>query len=121
MTDLWALGVTIFYLLTGRYPSGLPKNVMDLKEIVIKGEINFDFIKCKSARKLLTQILAYRPEDRATLSQIMSSDWITNSGKEKIDLTTIEKFGAEKANASFGNLQRLILKQDLEKFKTLIE
>jgi len=58
----------------------------------------------------------------------MESDWITNYRAENIDLTTIEKFDDSEptmldqnkiAKASFGNLKRLILKQDLDRGKTL--
>ena len=45
-TDLWALGVTLFYITSGNYPFN-PKNnnIMHLKELIVEKDINFELIK----------------------------------------------------------------------------
>jgi serine/threonine protein kinase len=57
MTDLWALGVTLYYLLCGRYPAHEAKNLMDLKECITNQEVNFDFIKDNGALAVLKTML----------------------------------------------------------------
>jgi serine/threonine protein kinase len=42
--DLWALGVTFFYLITGEYPWKNPKNQLELREMVCKSSIDFSAI-----------------------------------------------------------------------------
>ena len=53
MTDIWALGVTFFYLITGQYPCEDAANPLHLKELILEREINFQLIKSTGARKLL--------------------------------------------------------------------
>jgi non-specific serine/threonine protein kinase len=44
-TDIWALGITFYYLITGDYPWKNPKNPLDLKEMVCCQQIDFSPIK----------------------------------------------------------------------------
>jgi serine/threonine protein kinase KIN1/2 len=52
-TDIWALGVTFYYLLCGRYPWEDAKNPMHLKELILLTDIDFDLIKNEQARYLI--------------------------------------------------------------------
>ena len=45
MTDIWALGVTLYYMLCGKYPAQEATNLLELKEQITQKEVNFDFIK----------------------------------------------------------------------------
>jgi len=52
-TDIWALGITLFYILCGKYPFEEATNPCYLKELVLEKEINFEWIKHIDARELL--------------------------------------------------------------------
>lgn len=49
-TDMWALGVTFYYLLTGYHPYMEAKSLGQLKELITTKEINFSLIRNKLAR-----------------------------------------------------------------------
>lgn len=85
-TDIWALGITLFYLICGQYPHQNAKSIIALKECIINKPIDFSLIKSPNVRTLLEHILEKNPEKRANLHDILQSDWVTNNGQENIDL-----------------------------------
>ena len=66
-TDIWALGITFYYLLTGEYP-WKATNPLDLLDEVFGQEIDFTLIKDDQARDLISKVLIKNPEKRATLN-----------------------------------------------------
>ena len=66
MTDLWALGITFFYLVTGKYPFEAG-NFYDLKKKILEDEINFDLIQHDAAKSFLKKILVKNSTKRANL------------------------------------------------------
>ena len=88
--------------------------MLHLKDLIIKRPINFDLIKSESARKIVEKMLDKDPLKRATLKDIISSDWVSNNGAEQFDSLidvnsrdTLLKDGKIK----FGNLNRLMTRQ----------
>jgi serine/threonine protein kinase len=79
-TDLWALGITFYYLLTGEYPWNNPANPLHLKELVCNQLIDFTRIKNEQARDLITLLLNKDPDFRATLPELMIHPWVTDNG-----------------------------------------
>jgi len=69
MTDIWALGVTFFYLLCGQYTTKAT-NLLALKEAVTTEEPNFNLIKDEEARAIIKRMLCKDPNLRATLKDI---------------------------------------------------
>ena len=85
-TDIWALGVTLFYLVTGYYPFEEDQDLMKLRDMVLNQPVNFDRIKNDALRDLLKQILEKDHDSRITLEEIMENDWVKSNGQNKIEL-----------------------------------
>ena len=79
-SDIWALGITFYYLLAGEYPWKGAKNPLALKELVLNQDIDFSIIKDALARDIISQILQKDPEKRASLYQLSKHPWVTQNG-----------------------------------------
>ena len=79
--DLWALGITIYFLACGRYPNENAKNLMHLKDLVLENEINLDYIKQEPIKNLLRKMLVKDPSKRISLEDIISDPWISNANQ----------------------------------------
>jgi [calcium/calmodulin-dependent protein kinase] kinase len=102
-TDLWALGITFFYLLTGEYPWKDAKHPLQLKEMVCSQEIDFSAIKNKDARDLISGLLEKDPEKRATLPKLIDHPWVTNNGIDPVMLESIDN--------NFGDFSRAMMRK----------
>ena len=79
-TDIWALGITFYYLLTGQYPYEDASNPLQLKDFILNRPINFELVKDDNSRKLLQMILEKNAEKRITLQEIADNLWVSNNG-----------------------------------------
>lgn len=79
---MWALGLTFYQLVTGRYPFDGAQSFYDLKDMITTRGINFDLVKDSSARYCLERMLDKNPDTRATVDELLQTDWVTNCGKE---------------------------------------
>lgn len=70
-TDMWALGLTFFQLLSGRYPFDGALSFYELKEMIMMRGINFALIKDESARYCLERMLDKNPDTRATVDELL--------------------------------------------------
>ena len=52
-TDLWALGITLFYMMCGKTPYDHAKNCHHLRDLVLNEEINVNQIQFEPASNLL--------------------------------------------------------------------
>jgi serine/threonine protein kinase len=62
MTDIWALGLTLYYMLSGRHPFENATNCFDLRDMVLADNIDFSPIKSAQAKQLLQQMLFVDPD-----------------------------------------------------------
>lgn len=100
--DIWSLGVTMFFLLTGFHPFDSHDQQELLKKIV-RQEPDYDADewkgRSKEAMDLVKKLLTKDKEKRIEIEQVLEHDWIT-AGNEKLKLmrkksdTYLEKFNS---------------------------
>ena len=96
-SDVWAFGVTIFFLATGRFPFKV-HSLSALKESQISGKINFPSSINPIIKTIVTKCLHSHPENRATfgeLHKLVKSELDEYpQHKQFISLNHAKKYGA---------------------------
>ena len=104
LTDIWALGITFYFLICGSYPWKDAKTSFQLKEHVLLKEIDFSIIRNETVRNLFQKILTKDPLKRLRIESILNDPWVTNNGKDIIDAKQVLHYD----NGHIGNVDRLI-------------
>ena len=65
--DIWALGVTLFYMLAGQHPHQRATDLNVLQHSICNVEIDFSLITNASSRAIIKRMLKINECDRASL------------------------------------------------------
>lgn len=84
--DIWSAGVVLYAMLYGTVPFKA-NNMTELQKMIIKANYTLADGISEQAKDLLKQLLEKEPEQRITISGILSHPWMRDA-KEIVELFT---------------------------------
>ncbi|TRZ01384.1 hypothetical protein DNTS_033769 [Danionella cerebrum] len=75
--DIWALGVMLFFMVTGTMPFRA-ETVPKLKRCILDGAYTIPSWVPEPCQKLIRGILQLQPSDRLSVEQMMACEWLQN-------------------------------------------
>lgn len=106
--DCWSLGITLFVILSGRYPFDSPSpGALDTKEmfrLIMAQQYTMSRTITPKAAALITNLLQVDPKKRYTIEQIIKDEWFQTDFDQQMlhfgDGITVETLKAAAAIAS---------------------
>ena len=87
--DMWALGATLFYIVTGNVP--FPgSSVLQVKERVLSGSYISPSRVGPLCRELVAKLLAMEPSNRPTISATLQDPWLEEVGERNTECPPTE-------------------------------
>jgi len=82
VTDIWACGVFLYYILTSDLPFS-EKTKVDTENAIILGQFQFPEYVSENAKDLIKKMIVVDPNKRITAENIMKHTFFTNNQKEE--------------------------------------
>ena len=100
-SDIWAAGVTLFNLLTKKYPFE-SQSLFDLANQIRGEPANLSELECFEPEliDLMERVLEKDPQKRIGIYQLLEHDWVTDYGSNPINLDLIESDTEEDSSIS---------------------
>lgn len=111
-SDVWAIGVIAFMLMTGRHPFPT-ETAEEYATLVLKNSIEFDPTRWSrlqpAARELVAKMLEFDPEERVSARSALRMQWLTSYRKveEERNLEMDHTLRVVKSILSFGSHSKL--------------
>lgn len=93
--DIWALGVTFFYLATGKLPF-MAMDFKKLKTLIVETNPEFPSWMSEGLLDVLTRCLDKNPSTRADLQELLTHPWITSNGSNPLPQLELDKIEISK-------------------------
>lgn len=86
--DVWSLGLMLVELATGKFPFGSgAMGVLDLLQLIVREPApTLDSHCFPSLSELVIQCLKKDPKERASLNELLNSEFISESKKKRVDM-----------------------------------